>query len=413
MSQVQRQAFEQLARFKPSTSCEERLRKSASSAPSESSAEFEEYLASWTSLTGTKLTAPFISSVLSGADEGSASELATLFQTILEKEPAIAAHIQTRILAVLACDWTVHGDNPAKAAEVEGILKKARIRSLLWHLLDAVPTGYAGSAILWGEGGSLINGFRHVHPANWIFDVSGNPALLTLSGREKPLASYHPRQFVFHTHSLKPGIPSRGGLLRSLVWLYFFKHYAMRDRARYLERFGIPFILAKIRRDDFDDSSVRGSILNSLSKVGSDGVGVVTEGSDLQVIDGSSNSANDFQSWMEYIDRLCALLVLGQTATSGDASGLSRGQAQENVRRDIIEADCKNLMETVDSQILHPLEEYRYGTSGTLRFSLDYSSPESLSEKAQIVKSLADAGYHASPDWIQRTFGIQLAQTEK
>jgi phage gp29-like protein len=187
----------------------------------------------------------------------------------------------------------------------------------------------------------------------------------------------------------------------------------MRDRARYLERFGIPFILAKIRRDDFDDSSVRGSILNSLSKVGSDGVGVVTEGSDLQVIDGSSNSADDFQGWMEYIDRLCALLVLGQTATSGDASGLSRGQAQENVRRDIIEADCKNLMETIDSQILHPLEEYRYGTSGTLRFSLDYSSPESLSEKAQIVKSLADAGYRASPDWVQKTFGIQLAQAEQ
>ncbi|MEI3004026.1 MAG: DUF935 family protein [Victivallales bacterium] len=69
-----------------------------------------------------------------------------------------------------------------------------------------------------------------------------------------------------HSHKLQSGISSRG-VSRPLVWLYFFEHYAMRDRARYLEKFGIPFIIAKIRDDDFENESVRSAILQSLAKI--------------------------------------------------------------------------------------------------------------------------------------------------
>jgi len=402
-----------LSRFKAPETAEGRREAFAKSVPRTAPGDFDEYLSSWISFTGAKVGAPMIGRLLSGADEGFSSELAALFQTIVEKEPVIAAHLQTRILSVLSCDWSVQGEDSEKAREVEGLLRKARIHSLLRHLLDAIGTGYSGAATLWSEGGAGICGFKMVHPTNWNFDLCGNPALLARAGVERPLSSYHPFQFVFHTHSLKPGIPSRGGLLRSLVWLYFFKHYAMRDQARYLERFGMPFVLAKIRREDFDSPEVRASVLDSLSKVGSDGVGVVTEGSEIQLAGGSSASSSDYKAWFEYIDEVCALLILGQTASSGKASGLSRGQMQENVRRDLIEADCRSLMETLDAQLIAPLEEFRYGTRGTLRFKLDYSSPESLTERAQVVKSLSEAGFRIEPSWIERSFGVQLQREQK
>ena len=396
-----------ITRYKSKESPEERVRRFAKSTPKAQDSDFDEYLASWTSFTGASVKAPLITRLLESADEGLSSELAALFQTVMEKEPVIAAHIQTRILSVLSCDWSVQGEDSAKAAEVEGILRRARIHSLLRHLLDAVGTGYSGAATVWGEGGSSIDSFKHVDPTNWTFDLAGNPALIGFDGKERAISGYHPFQFVFHTHRLKPGIPSRGGLLRSLVWLYFFKHYAMRDQARFLERFGMPFVLAKIRREDFDDPQVRSSVLDSLAKVGSDGVGVVTEGSEIQVTGASSGSA-DYIEWFKYIDDVYSMLILGQTATSKVASGLSKGQMQENVRRDIVEADCMSLMETVDAQLIRPLELYRYGTSGTLRFVLDYSSPESLVDKAQIVKTLSEAGFKPDPAWIARTFGIAL-----
>lgn len=412
---MSKQVFDYLARFRGPA--EKSETKKIISGRTGSAEEFDEFLASWINHTNTKVTASFITDLLTGADEGYPQEQAALFQTILEKDPVIAAHIQTRIFAVLACDWSVNstGKNPdsvsakEKAAALSGVLKKAGLYKLMKHLLDAIVTGYSGSAVIWAEGGSSIEGFRHVHPANWIFDLAGNPALLSMDGSVRPLAGYHPRQFIFHTQQLKPGMPSRGGLLRSLVWLYFFKHYALRDMSRYFERFGIPFVMAKISKDDFENDTIKGRILNSLSKMGSDGAGVVTRDSEIDVIStaGQSGSAA-FHEWFNYIDNAYALLILGQLATSKEASGLSKGQIQENVRHDLLEADCRGLMETINNQLLSPLEEFKYGGSGECEFVLSFEPREDLKEKAEIVKLLSESGFVIDGKYIEKTFKMPL-----
>ena len=326
------------------------------------------------------LNARRIRAMLADADEGEPSELAMLFSRILESEPAIAAHLQTRIFSVLACDWSI--------------------------------VGYAGAAILWGEGGKDISGFKLFDPANFRFDLCGNPALVKADGREKPFAEYHENQFVFHTHSLHRAIPSRGGLLRPLVWLFLFKYYAMRDRARYLERFGIPFIAAKIRNEDFESEAVRTELMRSLAKLGSDGVGLLNEGAEMQLVSPSGSSSADYQTWLDYLDALCTRLILGQTATSSDGNGFSGGAVQENVRRDLVEADCRGLADTVNRDILAPLERFRWGTEGTLAFHLDFAGPGNLLEKAQIVEKLSAAGAAVDPQWIEMTFGVALRRAE-
>ncbi len=411
-----RTAFDYLARFRPSSS--DGRNSQLKSIPRNESEDFTEFLASWLNMTRTKITAPFITNLLESADDGYSQEQAVLFQTILEKEPVISAHLQTRMLAVLACDWEVRcrpcaaGDTwRERAGEISAMLDRAGFYNLLKHLLDAIATGYSGSAIVWNEGGAGIDEFKFIHPANWIFDLAGNPALVDSLGNEKPLAGYHPNQFVFHVHSMKPGIPSRGGLLRTLVWLYFFKHYAVRDRARFLERFGIPFMLGKIRRDDFDNDDIKNQILNSLAKMGADGVGVVTEGSDLEVFNPASQANNaGYQEWFNYIDEIYALTILGQLATSKEASGFSKGQAQENVRRDLLEADCRALMQTVNRQVLGPLERYRFGSEGNFEFVIKFEPKDDLKIKAEIVKLLAESGYAIDPGWIEATFGAPLVR---
>ena len=366
-----------------------------------------ELLKSWINFTGTKITAPFINRLLCSADEGVSSDQAALFQTILEKEPVIAAHIQTRISAVMACDFSIESEDRGLALKLEVILRKAGIQSLMRHLLDAIVTGYSGSATIWGEGGAFIRKFQHIHPSNWIFDDNGDVLLFTRNGLSVPLKSYPENQFIFHTHLLKPGLPSKGGLLRTLVWLYFFKHYAMRDRARYIEKFGVPFMMAKIRRDEFEDKALRENILSSLARAGSDGAGVITSDSSLEIINASS-SGPDTQEWLDYIDSVYALVILGQTASSSGASGFSKGQIQENVRQDILESDCRSLMETLDNQLLAPLEFYLTGSKGKCRIKLDFQVSEDLREKAEIVKILAESGYKADRNWVAKTFSVPL-----
>ena len=383
------------------------MRRRLPSAPRSAASAFDEYLREWLNFTGVKLSAPSLSRLLEAADNGDAAEQAAFFQSVLEKEPVIAAHIQTRILAVLCSDWRIVGPDEAKNREMQDILSKAGLRSLLRHLLDALVTGYAGSAIIWSEDGSSVESFRHVHPTNWSFDPEGHPSLISAKGQSKALRDYHPKQFIFHTHLLKPGLPSRGGLLRPLAWLYFFKHYALRDRARYLERFGMPFLLATISRDDFNSDEARSNILASLSKIGSDGVGVLTEGSQVETLNASAGGAGDnYQQWLSYIDDVCALTILGQLASSKQASGLSKGQMQENVRQDILEADCRNLMDSVNSQLVSPLERFRYGSEGSMSFSISFEQPEDLKQRAEILKILTESGFAADLSWISKSFGI-------
>ena len=67
-------------------------------------------------------------------------------------------------------------------------------------------------------------------------------------------------------------------------------------------------------------------------------------------------------------------------------------------------------MSTINSRLLAPLEYFRYGTKNEYSFQLDFSSPENLMEKAQIVKLLSESGLAVSPEWIRNTFNIQLVQ---
>lgn len=389
---------------------------SRKSAPSPGGDDFDQFLVSWVSGSRRKLTAPYITRLLEDAENGSPRDQAELFLAILEKEPVIAAHMQTRILAVLGCKWTITQSDQLARRSLPGedgsdFLKKALsgagFYALQKHLLSAIYMGYAGSAIVWEPGGGGIRGFVHVHPSNWLFDLTGNPALMGLDGKEHSLGEYHPDQFVFHTHQMKPGIPSTGGLLRALAWLYFFKHYALRDRSRYLERFGMPFVLATISKDDFENDDIRNRILHSLSKMGSDGSGVVTQGSEIKIESPSGSSGGDYDNWFSYIDDIFALLILGQIASSKEAGGLSKGQMQENVRQDILAADCECLMETVNRQIVRPLESFKWGT-GSLKFSIDYLPGDDLKAKAEIIKILHESGYIVAMEYIAKTFNMPV-----
>ena len=355
-----------------------------------------------------EITPQMLKRILNDANSGATQSQAVCYRLLLEREPIIASHIQTRIQAVLSCEWQIQGKNPRKNEEMKKILTKADMYSLIRQLLDALIFGYAGAAILWDKGGSSIQEFMPVDPVNWIFDAAGNPALICQDGTPAFLSAYHPAQFIFFCHKLQAGHPARGGLMRPLLWLCLYKHYAMHDRARYLERYGIPFLAAKIRNEDFESEEIRKTVMESLSRMGSDGIGLLNEGANLQLLQTSGNGTGEYQSWLEYLDHLCTLMILGQTATSSNASGFSKGQIQENVRRDLLEADCRALMNCLNTQLIAPLEYYRYGTEGEVKIQLDYSYPDNLVEKSTIVKNLTDAGYLIDPDWIRSTFAIQL-----
>lgn len=388
----------------------------AAGKPVSADSELEGLYASQNLFRGYRLDGPTITRILDMAVDGYAGEQAGLFLDVREKEPLIEAHLQTRANALAACEWKVTGPDGLKKSceELTGLLKAAKLDKLLRHLFDAVPTGYSGAVIDWTAGGGDISKFIPVHPEAFEFDLGGNPAVATNSGAVRPLADYHPNQFVFVTPQSRPGLPARQGLMRSLIWFHFFKKIDVKNWARFVEKFGIPFVVGKIPDHEWGDVAKRNALLRSLRSIGSDGAGLVTDTTAAEFMNAvSSGNIDAFERLARYMDEIFTLMILGQLASSDTAGGMSNGSAQDAVRQDILDADARLFEEAVTTQILEPLCRFRFGWNDTreLAFTIDTTPPEDQKATAETWKVLSEiTGRKIDADQVSERFGVVFGE---
>lgn len=364
-----------------------------------------------------KLTPDRLVAIITDADAGDPREQASLFSTIQEKEPIIGAHLQTRRLAVLSCPWEIRSDaHPKEAKAMTRELKKANLSKAMANLLDAVGTGYAGVTVDWEPGAALVKGFVPIMPDAWVFDEGGLPAITPYVGAtEKALSEYHPAQILYVSGEAKVGLPCRKGLMRTLLWMYLFKNAAFRDWGCFLERFGMPFILGKIPSGDFNSKEKRETLLKCLLGVRSGGVGVGTTETDMQILNGAaSGNQTAYETYQRYCDEIITLSILGQLASSDDAGGLSKGTAQEEVRQDILAADCLMLTECINSYLVRYMAELKYNLpADDFEFVIDYELPEDMNISAERDAKIAAAtGCKLSRKYAMEKYGVELEEPE-
>jgi len=379
--------------------------------PLSEDSEFQNSFTDFLATNNIQITGPNITNILASATTGYSQQQANLFESVIEKEPIISTHLQTRRLTLLGLNWNITGGSSAQNREMERILEEANIYELMEHLLDAVPKGYAGSFIEWENAGASIKKFKHIHSTRIEFDENSNPFILTKTGQRTPMNNFGSAQIILHYHKMFSGIPSKTSLMRSLVWMFFFKHNALKHRARYIEKFGIPFLLAKVSSSDFANAGTRSAIKKAIKNIGADGSGVVTANTDLTSIDVKTPSNVNFQEWINYIDKTYTLMILGQEASSGDSSGMSNGTAQDKVRQDLLAGDCVSLMNTINRNIIRPLEYFKYGTE-EMKFVLDYMPTVDIAPKIDALTKFNDmlkgTGKKIDLSYIESEFNIPL-----
>lgn len=361
-----------------------------------------------------RLTPDRLQRIITSADGGQPFEQAALFDVMLEKEPRFAAHLQTRRLAVLRCKWRVENPDDKKSAEeIENMFRAAGLRDAMSQLLRAIGIGYAGVMVNWERGGASIKGFESIASDRFVFDEVGFPAVLPDAGEPLPLSSFAPAQILYTVADGQCGLPTRAGLLRTLMWLYLFKNTNFTLWNQFLERFGVPFILGKLPSGDFNDAKKRAELLRSIMNVRSGGGGVGTTETDMQTINGASGSNQEaFAEFQRYCDETATLVILGQLASSDHAGGLSSGTAQDQVRQDILQSDC----ELISKQIQKLLDWYIRFTIGEeavgkFKFVIDCEKPEDMNIRAdRDAKIAAAAGCRLSRKYAEETYGVQLEE---
>ncbi len=350
------------------------------------------------------------------ANAGDPRAQARMALEIEEKDWDVSAHLQTRSLAVQGIPFSFQpppgSEESAEARKVCDVLSKAIPTDLLAKAIEQMMTallpGYDCQEILWGPGGASVIGFQPVEKALITFQSSQAPLLVSTNYPEgRPLL---PRKFIWHVHRTRSGDPARGGLIRPLGWMFLFSSLGIKDLLRFVEKFGMPFVSARI--DDNAWEKDRNKIAYLIRNFGSDGGAVFSKAVELEMLEGRTDSGDLYFRLLDYFGAAKTKVILGQTATSGDSGGLSKGMPQENVRKDLLQADCNAIAATVRSDLLRPICLFTFGPNApvpVLQFQLD--EPADLVSRSQVILNLRNAGHTAKRDWVEKTFCVELEET--
>lgn len=365
-----------------------------------------------------------ITRIIAAADSGDTVELCKLASYIEDKNWDIQTGMETRRNALLGCDWTVKpGDDTPRGKEIAERFEKTlqdagalngydTFTDLRSDLMGAVISPFAASEIIWEN--SDIVGFRSIEGRHFTFQYGYTPRLITLdapTGLELP-----PNKFIFHHRRRGGGDIARGGLIRVLAWLHVFQNFPFKDWLKFVERFGMPFVVARVNRNSYKED--RDVIHATIRAFGPSGGGVFDRDTEVQLLQAAAGGGEAaYKPLVEYAGQAITKLLQGQLATSGDGGGLSKNDAQSQVRRDLLEADAESISAVITQQLAAPWTAFNYGDGAPVpRLEINAAEPEDEKAKAEVrhldaqaIQVLQTAGWQIKdPVVLEEKFGVKF-----
>ncbi|WNS83242.1 DUF935 domain-containing protein [Neisseria sp. DTU_2021_1001991_1_SI_NGA_ILE_055] len=374
----------------------------------------------------TFITPQKMRSLFEEAETGDITAQHELFADIEERDSDIGANMGTRKRALLTLDWRVSPPRNATAEEeklTEAVFEMmdglAGFDDLLIDLMDAVGHGFAALEIEWRFSDGLYLPHHFIHrPQGW-FRWSKDDELL-LKTPDNPMgAQLWPLGWIVHSHKSRSVQQARNGLFRSLAWLYMFKHYAIHDFAEFLELYGMPIRIGKYGAGATKEE--KRTLLRAVAEIGHNAAGIMPEGMEIElhnVANGTTATSNPFLQMADWCEKSAARLILGQTLTSG-ADGKSStnalGMIHNEVRRDLLVSDAKQIAQTITQQIILPFLQVNFGdTSRTPRFEFDTREAADIAVFAEALPKLVDVGVQIPEGWVRDKLVIpEAAEGEK
>jgi phage gp29-like protein len=362
------------------------------------------------------LTPAKLDSIFVAANGGDPRSQARMAMELEEKDWDAAHALETRRAAVRGAGWSVkpsrgREEDPAAKAIAEAAEAMLgdldSLPDLLEHCLRGILPGYAVAEILWEGSGTGIEGFNFIAPNVIGFKDSMEPLICTqTSPMGEPLVA---NKFVVHRHQARSGDLTRGGLIRPLGWMFCFSQAGIKDLLRFSEKFGMPFVSARIDENAWKNDRLK--IAQLIRNFGSDGGGVFSKGVEIEFLQAAQTGGDLYFKMLEYFQAAKTRVILGQTATSGDAQGFSNGGAQAAVRQDILESDAAQVAATIRQSILKPWTAWNYGPAAPVPvFEFDVAQKADVKALSEQVERLGRAGYDMDEAELTAAFGMTITR---
>lgn len=364
--------------------------------------------------------------ILKNADNGDLVAQHQLFDDMQDRDSHIHGEMNKRKMALLDLDWDIVPPRDASAGEtaVAEWVKEILLdvvndwEDLLLGLMDGIGHGFAPVELEWERWGKEWIPQFHPRPQTWfratpdrrelrLIDGSAEGALLTQFG------------WIMHAHvKPKTGYLSRTGLLRPLVWPFLYRAYAVGDFAEFLETYGLPIIVGKYFQGASE--AEKSSLMSAVSNLGHDARAIMPADMELEInsVTGASSGTShlDMAGWAE---KAISKLILGATLTSG-ADGKSStnalGNVHNEVRKDILAADARQIAATLTRDLIYPLIALNKGGIDGLRrcprLVFDSGEAEDLSLFAEALPKLSTV-MRIPAQWAHDKLRIPLPEGEE
>jgi hypothetical protein len=218
-----------------------------------------------------------------------------------------------------------------------------------------------------------------------------DPSSGYISGqREAP----NPNRYMVHRGHLLQMADFWGGPFRSLLFWWLL---GANDRdwwARFLDRYGAPFIVGKYDPSDDAARAILARAFQAATKIF--GL-VVSKSTEVDLVEAASSQTGEaFKSFLDVCNDEKSKLILGQTSSAKQAEGgLSNGgnKQHESVRQDIRQYDQLILSLTIEQQLFRQYLDINGFVGSTPRLIWGGVSSEEQTSLGDLILKLKQAGY--------------------
>ncbi len=371
------------------------------------------------------LTPSKLAAILDAAEQGDIVAQSDLYEDMEEKDAHVAAEMGKRRRAVSMLDWEIVPPPSPYAREKrdakqlrEWISEIPDLDVMLYDVTDAIGKGFCCLEIEWHriEGVWLPKTVTH-RPQSWFRLVRcyREEIRLRTGGSEgEPL---QPFGWITHTHGAKSGWLSRAALFRVLAWPYLFKNYSVADLAEFLEIYGLPLRVGKYPPGAGEKEKV--TLLRALTGLGHKAAGIIPEGMMIEFERATDGKPDAYQCMIDWCERSQSKAILGGTLTSqadGKTSTNALGEIHEEVRKDLRDADAKQVASTLSRDLVYAIAALNglapNGVRRAPRWHFPTEETEDLETYATALPPLVNMGLRIPRKWAQERLGIPEPESD-
>jgi phage gp29-like protein len=365
-----------------------------------------------------------IYSATQAAESGYVRDLFTIYRDLILTDSHTQAEIAKRKLAVMGDRWTIHPwdkQHPADkdaAESIEVMIHNCHTwKEACIHLLDATLYPVAVVEKIFEPASNSFRLKCMVPVPHYLLDFTKGHLRISdvdpRSGTILPTSrAPDPARYIIHRGHLLTSPDNWGGPMRSILYWWLLGSMSRDWWARFLDRYGSPFIIGHYPAGDDKSRNVLRSAFSLATKLG--GL-VVSDRTKVELIQATSSASGDsYEKFIAICNREKSKLILGQTLSAdSQPTGLGSGVAnmQEGVRQDIRMWDATSLADTVRLQLFEQYLQINGSTATTPTITWGSISTSELKGKAELLVALKQAGLRPTEEEIgilSEEIGISL-----